>query len=289
MKINKITNEESFPCRDQKFPIEAFGTCIKKCDFFQTHWHNDFEIIKIIEGELIYKINGYDNIAKQGDILIVNPKQLHQGIIEHGDYVKMEYIIFNFSLINTQLNDYMNEKYLFPIINSKVLFHNLIQDDNVVVLFDTLKDTVYNKPPFYEIKTKTAILDLILYLLENNLYYQNNEYTHRNSLVSHDITRGALEFIDQNYNSKFSLDDLSHELNVSKYYLCRVFKSSTGQTINTYINNYRLSKAAEMLKETKNNITTVGYDSGFSSTSYFTSMFKKTYGESPSTYRKNNT
>lgn len=72
----------------------------------------------------------------------------------------------------------------------------------------------------------------------------------------------------------------------NKYYLARLFKNQYGSSILNYVMNQRITQAKKMLRFTDKQIEVIGRDCGFEDANYFTRMFKKVEGSSPSEYRK---
>ena len=82
------------------------------------------------------------------------------------------------------------------------------------------------------------------------------------------------------------LDELSDELFLSKYYLCRIFKEYSGFTITEYINIFRIKKAAQMLENSSASISEVASALGYDSVTYFERVFKKFMNVTPLKYKK---
>lgn len=94
-----------------------------------------------------------------------------------------------------------------------------------------------------------------------------------------------LSYINDNIENKFSMDDLSKAVNVSKYHMCRMFKDSMGITIGALILSKRLSIAKSLLLETNDTITQIAEKTSFSSSSTFTKVFVKEIGCTPTAFR----
>lgn len=101
---------------------------------------------------------------------------------------------------------------------------------------------------------------------------------------SQEITQ-AISYIQGNYNRKISLASVSEYVGLSSGYLCRIFKEETGVSINAYINNLRMTKAGELLKDKNSFIKEVAISVGFEDQLYFSRLFKRYYGVTPSEYR----
>jgi two-component system response regulator YesN len=98
----------------------------------------------------------------------------------------------------------------------------------------------------------------------------------------------VIEIVKKRIETKITLNQLAHELNMSETHLCRIFKQDTGKSIINYIIDYKLSKAAEMLKNTDLQIKEIASEIGIHDPFYFNRSFKKIYGVSPSQFRKKN-
>jgi AraC-like DNA-binding protein len=101
------------------------------------------------------------------------------------------------------------------------------------------------------------------------------------------LTQKAIEFIRKNLDGNLSLEAISSEIDVSLYELSRQFKRETGQNITEYINIQRVNEAIYIMQNPNISITDAAYMVGFNDLAYFTKVFKKLKGITPSEYRKN--
>ena len=98
--------------------------------------------------------------------------------------------------------------------------------------------------------------------------------------------RKAIEFIRINLNQDLSLDSISVALHLSPSELSRQFKKETGENISDYVNKRRINEALYLLENESISITDVSYMVGFNDVNYFTKVFKKIKGMTPSRYRR---
>jgi signal transduction histidine kinase/DNA-binding response OmpR family regulator len=95
------------------------------------------------------------------------------------------------------------------------------------------------------------------------------------------------EVIEKNMeNELFSVDDLGKAMAMSRSQIHRKLKALTGQPVTTFIRNYRLHRAADLLIQNAGNVTEIAYMVGFNSQTYFSSSFQELFGCSPSDYRQ---
>ncbi len=95
----------------------------------------------------------------------------------------------------------------------------------------------------------------------------------------------AIEYINRNIESDLRLEDIGKNAHVSKYYLCRQFKQLTGLTVMEYILQTRLIQAQTLLASDSAPIGEISDRCGFSSSSYFSRIFREKIGLSPSEFR----
>lgn len=95
------------------------------------------------------------------------------------------------------------------------------------------------------------------------------------------------DYISKNYSdSNLSIKDISDHVHLSSSYLCTVFKTETGQTLNQYLTNFRMEKAKQLLADPRNKINEIAARVGYGDQNYFGKTFKKVVGLSPSEYRE---
>ena len=94
------------------------------------------------------------------------------------------------------------------------------------------------------------------------------------------------EYLDENYNRKVSLDELCSKFYINKYYMMKLFSEAYGTTINNYANSVRVTKAKQLLRFSDKRMDEISSELGFEDANYFSRLFKKVEGMSPSEYRK---
>jgi two-component system response regulator YesN len=97
----------------------------------------------------------------------------------------------------------------------------------------------------------------------------------------------AVNYMNQNYEKKLTIDEIAQAVYLSPCYLSRIFKQSLGCTLMEYLTQIRVEKAKTMLKNPKYNIMQVAEENGFEDPGYFTRVFKKIEGITPSRFKQN--
>lgn len=94
-------------------------------------------------------------------------------------------------------------------------------------------------------------------------------------MYSNNLICDILEYIDDNINSKISVEDLENKFFYNRYYIMKLFKKEMNMTLVEYINNLRLYEAIIQIKNTDYNLLNIALKCGFNSLEYFSETFKK--------------
>lgn len=97
----------------------------------------------------------------------------------------------------------------------------------------------------------------------------------------------AVSFIEENYTADISLDDIVAISGLSKYHFTRLFGHAVKQTPIQYLTKVRIQHALELLQDNEKTIEEIAKEVGYTSSNYFSKVFKNLLNESPSNYRQN--
>ena len=120
---------------------------------------------------------------------------------------------------------------------------------------------------------------------EINLYEKVLNIKHYNSVGNKSKhVEQMIDYIENNYNNKISLNDLCDEMELSSVYLNNLFKHETNYTFNDFLNRYRILISIQLLKDGKLMIYEIAENVGFQDYKYFSIVFKKYIGASPTVF-----
>ena len=103
----------------------------------------------------------------------------------------------------------------------------------------------------------------------------------RMAMVREDINR----FIQTHYMEELSMKNVAHAMNYSDAYFCKLFKQCFHVNFSTYLNEFRIEKAKVMMENPRINVKDIGLACGYSDSNYFSRVFKRITGQTPSEYR----
>lgn len=110
--------------------------------------------------------------------------------------------------------------------------------------------------------------------------------TEKNNYRNEDIYT-LIDYIKNYYMNSITISEMAEMLEMSESNFYAVFKKATGMPPNRYLNNYRLSVASELLRQTNDSVKQIAEKVGIMDQFYFSKLFKAKYLTSPQQYRKN--
>lgn len=238
------------------------------------HDHAFFEIFYLLDGSIEHELNGEKTLLRAGDIYFLNPEDAHIFLRVQDDTAKHRDIIVRKNFFRTACNYISPDLYTDYTENKiKKRFHlspsKLNEFESVFKNFSTLSAT---RPHLATASAKATLAQLLGLLVS----HQIEEQLH--------YPEWFQELLEQfNNPAKLSegLDGILSTCFYSKEHICRVFKKLMGVTMTDYLNSKRLEQAANLLIYTRQQVTKISNDLGFSSVSYFNKIFKEKYGCSP--------
>lgn len=102
---------------------------------------------------------------------------------------------------------------------------------------------------------------------------------------SDEAVRVAMDFMQRSYDRPPSMSEVARAAGCSRARLFRIFQQAAGMTPNDYLQRLRVSRAGELLSHTTRPVTEIAISCGFSSSQYFSSVFRKYTGQTPSAFR----
>ncbi len=99
------------------------------------------------------------------------------------------------------------------------------------------------------------------------------------------IASEIASFLESHYQDDLSLQSVAGRMGYSEVYFCRLFKNCFDKTFIMYLNDLRMAKAVELLKDISINIKEISGRVGYRDANYFTRIFKKKMGMTPSEFR----
>lgn len=271
-------------------------TTVKSYEDFSYHSHEKYEIYYFHGGNCKYLIGDHIYDLQEDDIIIMNGLTLHRAYPEPGIIYERSLIEFSSEWLRPILYNLNVPELLTPF---NQLNNTLFRGTNK----ETLKDIKALLRRIVSIDVNTPIGDdrsgenrlregeittLVVQLLFKIYEVSQQQLVKIPPVESEKNThvKRIIPWIERNFCSSISLDSIAENLNLSKYYMARIFKDVTGFTIMQYLMLCRMNRAKYLLEiHPEKSILEVALESGFEDASHFSRFFRKQMNLTPSEYR----
>lgn len=245
------------------------------------HWHKEYEIVRVLEGTLCMTLSGTAYTIHAGDSLVIANGILHGGAPDNCVY---ECLVFDPDILFLQADSC--RQYMKQLHREKISVHPLItaQFPEINQLVQRLFAYVSRGDYGYELSVTGCLLELFGIIFREKCYASNasGDFAVFKSVKQ---LKSVFEYIESNYASKITLQQLSQRSGMSPKYFCRYFQTIAHKTPMDYVNYYRIERACFLLCTTDLPITDIAYDCGFNDCSYFIKLFKKYKHTTPKQYQ----
>lgn len=299
MNQHKIQFREITDRGDALYPFETYRTHVNLehknipmlCASY--HWHPELEIIFVEGGELCITIETKEYWGKCGDIFFINSGNLHTIYAQSGKNSIYNAIVFDLGFLSFQMIDYVQNRYLSPLLSGKLKFPPKIDSDHPVssVLRSQLQNILSVNDQHhvhYQLETKLSLFTILMEMFKEDLFIQESERTHNLSSQQISQIKSILSYIDEHYQEKIMLNEIASFSHLSPKYFSRYFKKQFGRAFSEYVNSYRIERSLPMLEEKDLSISDIALQNGFESLSYYVKVFKSIMGITPGDYRRQN-
>ena len=143
----------------------------------------------------------------------------------------------------------------------------------------------YESTPTWDAQRYDSVMAMLA-LFAQHLGLLANKIVLQSENNDHPIVARAKHYIDENYTEDISLEDVAEHAHVSMFYLCKLFKNTTGITFSEYLCRKRIEHAKDKLMDLHTRISEVAYQVGFQSLTHFNRVFKRIVGHSPTVFRQ---
>lgn len=262
------------------FPIELYYVDENSPRYqMPLHWHLEYELITVLEGEFELSLDGKKTILKSGDCAWIGDGVVHGGTPADCVY---ECVVFDLGTLlhDTPVCCASATKFL----SSENGYTCVFKKGTVCAgLADRIFETMEKEQMGYEWITVGLMWQLMGTLLCEKKEYNENPSESRAQI---NRLKNVLTYIKDHFDCTVTLQELAEIAGMSPRYFCRAFSSVTGKTPIAYLNYYRIEIAGEKLLMTKDTVTDIALSCGFNDASYFSKMFQRQKGVSPVKYRK---
>lgn len=261
---------------DSKALPIIFRERVESCgdmQFNSSNWHENVEIIFVIDGEGEISNNGITYPLAPGDIAVVNQNCLHTIYSTKTD-LRHRYLIVDRSFCVENGLDTEN-----------VSFQPKLRDEELLLLEERLNAACQSSEdtPYRVLTIRSLVLSIMSHL---STKYSTPKGQIDTSDKRSAYIKSAIEYIRASYDKDISLASLAEFVGINESYLSRQFHKYTGYTVVSYLNYIRCKEAKRLLRDNTLTVSDVATICGFRDKSYFSKIFKRYVGTLPGKFRQ---
>lgn len=235
---------------------------------FSAHWHENIELLYMLEGECDVITNAVKVHTVAGDIALINSNMVHM-VEATTDSAKYYCLIVDVNFLKD-----------FGINIESTVFKRCIRDRTTSELYLEAIKAAKNDNEYGLLDLKLALLSLAVNIVKNHSEEKYSPGGHSNPKT--ETIKKAIEYIKEHYAEQISVEELAGMLGFTKYYFCHIFSEITGSTVINHLNYVRCKNARKLILSGKYNITEAAEQSGFTNMSYFAKIYRSVMGQLPS-------
>lgn len=237
------------------------------------HIHNHLEIVFIRSGQTKVFADLVSCEAVAGDLFIAFPNQIHYYI----DSVKP--VNHNIIIVSPEVCPEFSRIFSEQLPKIPV-YKNAESNSNLVSAFENIYDCNDRGDEYSDVEMRGSMLILMSEILRNVPLVESGA-------GDLNIVKDIITYCYENFDSDISLQSISDNLHVSKFYVSRIFSKRFNISFNDYINSIRIHNSCKMLKSGAMSITEIALAVGYNSVRSFDRCFMKLRGMTPKEYRAN--
>lgn len=262
--MKSIEFYEKIPEND--FPI-ILGTHPFGSYTFSLHWHEHIEIQCVFEGSAELRC-GEDVVRLEaGECAVINGNELHMGV---GGECSYAHVIIPPEFFG----------------DNHVIFQRVIRDERLFEMLGRIFDEYREFDRVSSLSLTGYTYLMIAFLMKEYSHENLSETGYRSYYEKLEKINKAIQHIEENFTENVTTRALAEMVHLSEGHFCHLFKEVTGKSAKEYMLQLRIKKAKNLLTSSGMSITEICYTCGFSDPNYFTRIFKKKTGSSPSFFRK---
>lgn len=255
-----------------ELPVRAFSSSLSAVNGYAAacHWHDDFKMLIVPEGEIDYFVNGRSVHLKQGQGVFVNARRLHYGYSAQRRDCRYRFIVFHPGLIGG-----------CPAVRRELECFSSDAGADCWV-FDASSDAVLLFNELYRAAGSGRILLTVAKCAELVEAVREQAERRRGDAMRAEwvILRRMTGFIQSHYTERITLGQIAVAGAVCRNRCCVLFRENLGCSPVEYVTRYRLDRACAMLRR-GSTVVEAALSNGFHGQSYFTEVFGRMYGRTP--------
>lgn len=234
----------------------------------------DYQLLYVASGKAhFFFYNNEEKIVTAGHIVIYRPKEMQRYVYYGVDQTEVYWVHFTGNNVKNILRGY-----------------GILDDTKIIYSGTSLEYARIFKQMIYELQQCQPDYEELLSMLLREIFISLHRKITKKHIIKNEYLEKemalAMKYFDDNYNTNISIEEYAASRGMSVSWFIRSFRQHTNVTPMQYIVSLRMTNAQMLLETTNYNIKEISYIIGYDNPLYFSRIFNKQKGISPSEYRK---
>jgi AraC-like DNA-binding protein len=252
------------------------------------HRHEFFELVFIDRGIALHSHEGHTEILTTGDIFLILPGEEHSYISTNN--TALYNCLFTAEALHGLDSDLQCVGELSGLLNPgrqerfRRVHAGVAERQEIILKLGQLIWERLNRPVGWQLKCKVLLVDLLIAYARLASSRQKIDSEPGSSFRQ--ILKAAA-YIENHCERELLVEEIAQASGLSVSYLSRQFKGYLGTSPSEYVRNFRIAKAADLLRQSERQVADIAREMGFGDITLFSRQFRQVTGISPTQFRKN--
>ncbi len=273
-----IRYEKHYEAQDARITVD-FVT--DHGQYHAAHWQKELELIYLLNGNAHIVLDGEDISLVQGDFIVIDSNHIFE--LQCKEHFMQVRVHVDKEFIASRTGD--RRPRVYRCIREGISGTQLVPYLKICDLFKEIVPLYVNEPSGYRLKSESIVLEILYYLVQ---YFSAEvpEDEIAEPQQEQERIQQILQYIDEHYQDRISLEEISGEFGLSREYFSRLFHSTLGITFSQHVNRVRISHFYHDLVTGDEPVMELLEKNGLTDYKLFSRMFKEIYGHTPKEIRK---
>ncbi|WP_289291134.1 helix-turn-helix domain-containing protein [Bacteroides sp. 41_26] len=248
------------------YPSETYGP----------HKHLRIEINYVKKGNCILHLDDESVTFREGEIMIITSgiSHLFEAGSEGTTLMQLEFLPEVFSHFNFKAEGETATFMSVTLFSEENRLIKIVNNVRIMRVVQRIVNELELKSQYYQYLVVMYYAELLILIYR----YMDESYL---PICTNDSLKKAIAYIRLNYQSEITMNDVAEYAGISERYLRRLFSQYLNLSPLDYLNQMRINRAIELLRNTEMSVKEICYLCGFRSPQYFSRIFKQQMGISP--------
>lgn len=248
--------------------------------------HNFWELVYVDAGNVRIKAGSNEFHLKQGEIIFHKPNEFHT--IKTDNESAANVFVISFVCSSESMSFFKGKTMAVP---SKLknyiatIIEEYSQTFNSMSTEDIKLELKENPPIGGQQMIKTYLEQFLILLIRSENDNRDLRFFPSKESMENHIVSQVIQIIEENTYNKITVEQICNQLNYSRTYLSKIFKTTSGYTILEYILMNKIREAKKLIREERYNFTQISDLLAFDNPHYFSTVFKKIANMTPTNYK----